>query len=109
MLKNDTLKNGTSRIGLYGSAPPSPRVQTLEYGRVVHIKNRFFEFGLLFCQKLSVSVSYKLVSCMRDSTVRQTKQPYSAIQCAVMIKIFNTNPKWMEESERTGQIKRFLY
>ena len=22
MLKNDTLKNGTSRIGLYGSAPP---------------------------------------------------------------------------------------
>ena len=27
MLKNDTLKNGTSRIGLYGSAPPpSPEV-----------------------------------------------------------------------------------
>ena len=24
MLKNDTLKNGTSRIGLYGSAPPPP-------------------------------------------------------------------------------------
>ena len=23
MLKNDTLKNGMSRIGLYGSAPPS--------------------------------------------------------------------------------------
>ena len=22
MLKNDTLKNGTSRIGLYGSVPP---------------------------------------------------------------------------------------
>ena len=22
MLKNDTLKNGTSRVGLYGSAPP---------------------------------------------------------------------------------------
>ena len=22
MLKNDTLENGTSRIGLYGSAPP---------------------------------------------------------------------------------------
>ena len=22
MLKNDTLKNGTSRLGLYGSAPP---------------------------------------------------------------------------------------
>ena len=22
MLKNDTLKNGTSRIGLYGSNPP---------------------------------------------------------------------------------------
>ena len=26
MLKNDTLKNGTSRIGLYGSAPPPPGV-----------------------------------------------------------------------------------
>ena len=24
MLKNDTLKNGTPRIGLYGSAPPPP-------------------------------------------------------------------------------------
>ena len=24
MLNNDTLKNGTSRIGLYGSAPPPP-------------------------------------------------------------------------------------
>ena len=24
MLKNDTLKNGTSRTGLYGSAPPGP-------------------------------------------------------------------------------------
>ena len=29
MLKNDTLKNGTSRIGLYGSAPPpSPRFES---------------------------------------------------------------------------------
>ena len=26
MLKNDTLKNGMSRIGLYGSAPPPSRV-----------------------------------------------------------------------------------
>ena len=26
MLKNDTLKNGMSHIGLYGSAPPPPRV-----------------------------------------------------------------------------------
>ena len=25
MLKNDTLKNSTSRIGLYGSAPPRAR------------------------------------------------------------------------------------
>ena len=25
MLKNDTLKNGTSRTGLYGSAPPVQR------------------------------------------------------------------------------------
>ena len=27
MLKNDTLKNGTSRIGSYGSALPGPRVE----------------------------------------------------------------------------------
>ena len=26
MLKNDTLKNGTSRVGLYGSAPPPGHV-----------------------------------------------------------------------------------
>ena len=26
MLKNDTLKNGTSHIGLYGSAPPGVRI-----------------------------------------------------------------------------------
>ena len=25
MLKNDTLKNGTSRIGLYGSTPPGEK------------------------------------------------------------------------------------
>ena len=28
MLKNDTLKNGTSCIGLYGSAPPGPADKT---------------------------------------------------------------------------------
>ena len=27
MLKNDTLKNGTSRIGLYGSTPPGISVE----------------------------------------------------------------------------------
>ena len=33
MLKNDTLKNGTSRIGLYGSAPPghSQQANRLNY------------------------------------------------------------------------------
>ena len=30
MLKNDTLKNGTSRIGLYGSAPPPGEYQWVE-------------------------------------------------------------------------------
>ena len=31
MLKNDTLKNGTSCIGLYGSAPPvSPKLKMSE-------------------------------------------------------------------------------
>ena len=34
MLKNDTLKNGTSHIGLYGSVP---RVKTLE---IYHLKDR---------------------------------------------------------------------
>ena len=29
MLKNDTLKNGTSRIGLYGSAPPGSCIAVL--------------------------------------------------------------------------------
>ena len=30
MLKNDTLKNGTSRIGLYGSAPPPREIEAME-------------------------------------------------------------------------------
>ena len=31
MLKNDTLKNDTSRIGLYGSAPPPGLFQCLDW------------------------------------------------------------------------------
>ena len=31
MLKNDILKNGTSRIGLYGSAPPPPPPRDREH------------------------------------------------------------------------------
>ena len=38
MLKNDTLKSGTSRIGLYGSAPP-PEVSTLNIQEVVKFYN----------------------------------------------------------------------
>ena len=40
MLKNDTLKNGTSRIGLYGSAPPgmttSPTQFDLKFSKDGH-------------------------------------------------------------------------
>ena len=39
MLKNDTLKNGTSRIGLYGSAPPPPEASTLNIREVVKFYN----------------------------------------------------------------------
>ena len=40
MLKNDTLKNGTSRIGLYGSAPPpSPEASTLNIREIVKFHN----------------------------------------------------------------------
>ena len=39
MLKNDTLKNGTSRIGLYGSAPPRPEAPTLNIREVVKFHN----------------------------------------------------------------------
>ena len=36
MLKNDTLKNGTSRIGLYGSAPPpGARIRPRNYQRTL--------------------------------------------------------------------------
>ena len=37
MLKNDTLKNGTSRIGLYGSAPP-PSGRTLKVHNVNFVR-----------------------------------------------------------------------
>ena len=40
MLENDTLKNGTSRIGLYGSAPPpTPEASTLNIREVVKFRN----------------------------------------------------------------------
>ena len=42
----------------------------LIYSRVSHLRNHFFGFSLLFSQKLSVSVSYTVVSYMRDSTVQ---------------------------------------
>ena len=37
---NDTLKNGTSRVGLYGSAPlPTPQASTLNIREVVKFYN----------------------------------------------------------------------
>ena len=41
MLKNDTLKNGTSRIGLYGSAPPRTLFVRGEPGKpaLANVKN----------------------------------------------------------------------
>ena len=41
MLKNDTLKNGTPRIGLYESAPPPPppEASTLNIREVVKFHN----------------------------------------------------------------------
>ena len=35
MLKNDTLKNGTSHIGLYGSAPESPLDLKFRYSAIL--------------------------------------------------------------------------
>ena len=48
----------------------------LRYSNVTHIRNPFFVFSLLFyplfSEKLCVSVSYEVVSHMRDSTVQIT-------------------------------------
>ena len=52
MLKNDTLKNGTSRIGLYGSAPPGLRLlgKTADHDQNVLLCDDFCA-GILFIQE----------------------------------------------------------
>ena len=49
MLKNDTLKNGTSRIGLYGGAPPPPPP-----GLTVLFTVIITEFKSVFCGLIKV-------------------------------------------------------
>ena len=65
MLKNDTLKNGTSRIGLYGNAPPGGRefvISRVRYRRVrLYLRNALLKdvfsedrlFPLAFLTRIS--------------------------------------------------------
>ena len=46
MLKNDTLKNGTSRVGLYGSAPRSRGVVTFGSIKPKQIESHVVEIEL---------------------------------------------------------------
>ena len=59
MLKNDTLKNGTSRIGLYGSAPWVIYVPVLTYvsGRVHTLPDRLLLNSVLFRKLLRNNVN----------------------------------------------------
>ena len=50
MLKNDTLKNGTSRIGLSGSAPPPPPASIQ---RAVELF-KYFGFNINFCKSIVI-------------------------------------------------------
>ena len=59
MLKNDTLKNGTSCIGLYGSAPPSPSVRNVESRRSLFFGSSFI---LILLRKFKTF--YHLHVCM---------------------------------------------
>ena len=54
MLKNDTLKNGKSRIGLYGSAPP----------RVINPLYLSFVLILRYCENLK-AIRYESTSLNR--------------------------------------------
>ena len=51
MLKNDTLKNGTSRVGLYGSPPPPGK--KLKKSNCQSLKELF---PALFCSVVLISV-----------------------------------------------------
>ena len=73
-------KDSSQRNSLLYNELFSGSVQSSLYSRVSHIRNHFSEFNLLFwnksllfyplfSQKLSVSVSHKVVSYMQDSTV----------------------------------------
>ena len=64
MLKNDTLKNGTSRKGLYGSAPPPPppdkmKILSLKQQQGVYMFHpevliKFFLFGIIYFSSLQM-------------------------------------------------------
>ena len=55
MLKNDTLKNGTSRIGLYAGSAPPPDFSYLEDILIGKKSNDFWAFGK--CNDVSSEVS----------------------------------------------------
>ena len=60
MLKNDTLKNGTSRIGLYGSAPP---------GDIVITMNDYYFQCSLKIARVEIPKRYPIKSPINNSAV----------------------------------------
>ena len=61
MLENDTLKNGTSRIGLYGSSPPPG--QDYRYVENFQLKAHFREIPLFAVMSRNISSNFSPCQC----------------------------------------------
>ena len=69
--ENDTLKNGTSRIGLYGSAPPPPRSVVQCVWQLLNICS---------VRTCAVADSLKLKPCSAKRSIRLTTQQLNIIK-----------------------------
>ena len=75
MLKNDTLQNGTSRIGLYGSAPPP------QDGRPDESCSSFtlMYFGKRWASRINLFWNCRILLMIVSDVVMVGRKPYSKI------------------------------
>ena len=77
MLKNDILKNGTSRIGLYGSVPPGDFVLKLNNKQPLR-----FNLNDEFCRPV---LPHNQILCLHDFNLR-----------SLYFQVLQSLPNWIQ-------------